>query len=138
MQKYNRVITDTVIDLHSFTDKRVSTFSERLLYLDTFISVFGKSKYEGLLYLIESIISKSNDYIVYEGEEVIGCFSLSYDYGEIMLSDFGVLKQGEGVGSKVIDMVYKEVLFNKHNNISLYITKEELAPFYEKHGFLRI
>lgn len=141
---YKKNLTEEDIDniTSDLTYKQISSNKERLKYVKTFIKGFNKEKRTFFLYYLNTFDSQYNMYLIFKGNQVIGCFALRpKGKGVVYLYDFTILEEyrGKGVGKQAIKLVYKEALEMGKNKLWLYLRKgnDVALNLYKSEGFVK-
>lgn len=140
LYKKNLVAEDIEAITSDLRYKQISSNKERLKYVKTFIKGFNKERRTFFLYYLNTFDSHYNMYLIFKGNQVIGCFALRpKGKGVIYLYDFTILEEyrGKGVGKQAIKLVYKESLEMGKHKLLLYLRKGNDVAFnlYTSEGF---
>ena len=76
-------------------------------------------------------------FVVEDGEEWIGLLTFAMEDGECELTSLDSLREGQGIGSKLIDEAIKEARGRGCNRLFLITSNDNLNAlgFYQKRGF---
>lgn len=118
---------------------RCKTFKDLCTFVKVYMDGFGISKYKYLLYILNNINSKYENYIVYQEGKIIGCFALYTNNDTPCLYDFSILSKyrGIGLGSQCLNQIINLVYDKGFNDLYLFVRKgnDSAISLYIKHNF---
>lgn len=118
---------------------KCNTFKDICTFVKVYMDGFGINKYKYLLYILNNINAKYENYIVYQEGKIIGCFALYSNEDTLCLYDFTILKKyrGIGLGSDCLNQIINLVYDKGFNELYLFVRKgnDTAISLYIKHNF---
>lgn len=134
-----RNINSKIIKEENLSFYKCKTFSDLCSFVRVYMLGFNLRKYKYILYLLNNINFKYENYIVYKDNNVVGCFSLYFDEDFVCLYDFAILNEyrGKGLGNDCLIQIINKVYDKGYNELYLFVSEKNITAInlYKKHNF---
>ena len=115
-------------------------FFDLCKYVKVYMQGFDMKKYLFLLYFFNNIDSKYENFLIYDDNKVIGCFSLFLDKDGSCLYDYCVINdyRGKGLGIYYLNGILKLVYSKGYDILYLFVKEDNLIALslYKSCGFI--